>query len=312
MVSSRASAASRGIPWLERRGPLDSLRSLGLTLVLFLAMPAFAIPRVVGVVEPQTAIGQTLTLKVDGDPGPCQSLILFIQRSPIHGLTPRCGKGTVAFNLVVNDQNATQWHRILGGHWFTRTVTVGLGPNDQFPFPSLVTDEPFRIIQVWRLVVMLAISFALLAATFLVHRLTTALDSIARMQIALWVVVIGVSYVYIWSITGEKETITAGALALLAIGAGTAVGANILGTKTRVDVNAIVQGLKGANVAPVERNEPHGLHEIQAEAWTIILAVVFLATVFRFLEMPDFSRNVLAMAGISGGTYVAFSMPQRH
>ena len=131
----------------------------------------------------------------------------------------------------------------------------------------------------------------------------------------MWVVIIGVSYVYIWSITGEKETITAGALALLAIGAGTAVGAKILGTKTRVDMNTIVQTMKSANpkdVRPVEQKETRGLHEIQAAAWTIVLAAVFLATVFRFLEMPDFSRNVLAMAGISGGTYVAFSMPQRH
>jgi len=280
--------------------------------LLFFALPAFAIPRVVGVVEPEAAIGRTLTLKVDGDPAPCQSLILFIQRSPIHGLTPRCGNGTVAFNLAANDQNATQWHRILGGHWFTRTVTVGLGPNDQFPFPSLVTDQPFHIIQVWRVVVMFAVALVLLAAVFIVQRLTTALDSLARIQIALWAVIIGVSYVYIWSITGETETITAGALALLAIGAGTAVGAKILGTKTRVGVKAIVQGLKGADAAPVERKEPHGLHEIQAAVWTIILAVVFLATVFRFLEMPDFSGNVLTMAGISGGTYVAFSMAQRH
>ena len=207
---------------------------VALVFVLLLSPTLFAIPRVAGVVEPEAAIGRTLTLKVEGDPGPCQSLILFIQRSPIHGLAPRCGNGTVAFNLAANDRNATQWHRILGGHWFTRTVTVGLGPNDQFPFPSLVTEEPFHIIRPWRVVVMFAVALALLAATFLVHRLTSALDSLARIQIALWVVIIGVSYVYIWSITGETETITAGALALLAIGAGTAVGTTILGTKTRV------------------------------------------------------------------------------
>jgi hypothetical protein len=260
-------------------------------VLLFLAIPLFAIPRVVGVVEPYTAIGRMLTLKVDGDPGPCQSLILFIQRSPIHGLAPRCGSGTVAFKLVVNEQNAMRWHRILGGHWFTRTVTVGLGPNDEFPFPSLVTEEPFEIIQVWRVVVMLAVALALLAAALVVRRLSTALDSQSRMQAALWMVIILVSYVYIWSITGETETITPAAFALLAIGAGTAAGAKLVGAK-----------------APTGTI---GVHQIQAAAWTIILAVVFLATVFRFLEMPDFNRNILAMAGISGGTYVAFSTSQR-
>ena len=61
------------------------MKRLALLAMLLAASSAFAAARVAGVVEPETAIGRTLTLKVDGDYGPCKSLVLFIQRSPIHG-----------------------------------------------------------------------------------------------------------------------------------------------------------------------------------------------------------------------------------
>ena len=291
------------------------MKRLAFAAALLAASSAFAAARVAGVVEPEAAIGRTLTLRVEGDPGPCGSLILFIERSPIHGLTPRCGNGTVAFPLAVNEKNAERWHRILGGRMFRRTVIVGLGPNDQFPFETIVENEPFRILVPWRMVLMGFIALILFTAIVLVRRFTTALDSLARTQIAVWLVVIALAYAYIWSVTGELETISAGALALLGIGAGTAIGAAILKDAKRVDAKTIVQAISNASgeeVTPVEAFTPKALEAWQAAAWTSVLAVIFLASVVRYLEMPDFNGNVLAMAGISGGTYVAFALPRRH
>ena len=135
------------------------------------------------------------------------------------------------------------------------------------------------------------------------------------MQVALWIVVIAVSYAYIWSVTGETSTINATALALLAIGAGTAAGAAILKGGKTVDAKAVVQTLANASpndVTPIEISGPTGLHALMIASWTVVLAIVFIATVFRFLQMPDFSGPVLGILGISAGTYLAFSMPQRH
>jgi hypothetical protein len=288
--------------------------SLALLALTFLLAPCAFAARVVGVVEPVASIGSTLTLKVVGDPGPCAPLILFIQRSPIHGLVHRCGKGTVAFDLAVNVKNRERWHRILGGHWMRRNVTVGLGANDQFPFETLVGTEPFRIVRPWHMVLMIAIALLLLIAIVVVRRRTDTLDSLARIQIAVWLVVIALSYSYIWSITDETETITGSALALLGIGAGTAAGAAILKGTQRVDAKTVISTLANApaaDVTPVESSGPRGLHALQAGAWTFVLAIVFLGAVFRSLEMPEFSGQVLAMAGLSGGTYVAFSLPRR-
>ena len=285
-------------------------------IALLFAVSLHAAPaRVVSVVEPVTEIGKTLTLRVDGDTGDCKSLVLFIQRSPIHGLTARCGSGTVAFDLAVNDKNAEAWHHILGGHWFSRMVTVGLGPNDQQPFDTSVVAEPFRIIKPWRVTLITLISLALIAALVIVRMKTHLVDSIARMQIALWIVIIAASYAYIWSITGETETINGSALALVAIGAGTAAGAAMLKGAKRVDVKTVVQTMQSmpaADLTPTEMSGPTGLHALMIGTWTVVLAVVFVASVFRILEMPEFSAAVLAILGISGGTYLAFSMPQRH
>ena len=287
-------------------------RLCGVLLPLLFALAAQS-QTVVSVVEPEAAIGRPLTLRVDGPLPECKTLILFIQRSPILGLTPRCGNGTVTFDLKVNEQNAETWHRILGAHWFTRHVIVGLGPNAEFPYQTRAVDEPFRIIQEWRVILMFTIALLILAIAIGLHRYTNLLASLARMQIALWLVIIAVSYVYIWSITGETATINGSALALLAIGGGTAAGAAILKSGKKVDVKTIVNTLKdapAADVTPAEVTGPTGLHALMIATWTIVLAIVFLTTVFRHLEMPEFSAAVLAILGISGGTYIAFSMRQ--
>ena len=280
-------------------------------LVILLFAAAAHAQTVMSVVQPQAAIGSPLTLRVDGPLPECKTLILFIERSPIHGLTPRCGKGTVTFDLQVNDKNDETWHRLLGGHWFTRQVIVGLGPNAEFPYPTRVVDQPFCIIHKWRVILMFTIALLILGVAFGVRRYTNLLASLARMQIALWLVIIALSYVYIWSITGETATINGTALALLAIGGGTAAGAAILKSGKRVDVKTIVNTLKDApseELMPSETTSPTGLHALMIATWTILLAIVFLSTVFRHLEMPEFSASVLAILGIAGGTYIAFSM----
>jgi len=52
-------------------------------------------------------------------------------------------------------------------------------------------------------------------------------------------------------------------------------------------------------------------HRFQMFAWTIVLIVIFMFQVYRDLTMPDFDATLLALMGISGGTYLGFKLPQR-
>jgi len=52
-------------------------------------------------------------------------------------------------------------------------------------------------------------------------------------------------------------------------------------------------------------------HRFQMFAWTIILICIFIVSVFNSLSMPDFDTTLLALMGISSGTYIGFKLPQQ-
>jgi hypothetical protein len=45
--------------------------------------------------------------------------------------------------------------------------------------------------------------------------------------------------------------------------------------------------------------------------WTVVLGVIFIVTVWNELAMPEFSTEVLALMGLSAGTYVGFKLPEK-
>jgi hypothetical protein len=46
-------------------------------------------------------------------------------------------------------------------------------------------------------------------------------------------------------------------------------------------------------------------------AWTLILGVIFVGSVYHNLEMPQFSATLLGLMGISSGTYLGFKVPEK-
>jgi hypothetical protein len=53
------------------------------------------------------------------------------------------------------------------------------------------------------------------------------------------------------------------------------------------------------------------LDRFQIVVWTIVLGGIFVASVVWYLTMPEFSATLLALMGISSGTYVGFKIPQK-
>jgi hypothetical protein len=52
-------------------------------------------------------------------------------------------------------------------------------------------------------------------------------------------------------------------------------------------------------------------HRFQMAAWTVVFAVIFVASVYNVLSMPQFPDELLALTGISGGTYLGFKFPEK-
>ncbi len=52
-------------------------------------------------------------------------------------------------------------------------------------------------------------------------------------------------------------------------------------------------------------------HRFQVAGWTVVLGIIFIASVYKVLSMPDFPTELLALMGISSGTYIGFKFPEK-
>ena len=86
--------------------------------------------------------------------------------------------------------------------------------------------------------------------------------------------------------------------------------------QVRAQINDAASGLqKPVSEGPITDllSDVNGVtfHRFQIVVWTIVLGIVFIFTVWTSLAMPQFSDTVLALMGISAGTYVGFKIPEQ-
>jgi hypothetical protein len=294
-------------------------------------------------------------------------------------------EGTITFVADRNDANKHLWR-----NWLYDPVThryqelrVSVGRGGERPLPRVPAanmkvklDKIYVDWFTWLLVLFLA---AVIVGMFLAGRHTDMLRdgpalgpirqtySLARAQMAWWFVLILLAYVFVWLITGDRDTIPASLLGLMGISAATAVAAVAMdpGTGNRAeslrvslesDITSIdaslarIEGAKAANptLEPILEKKRAAqqrardvlvaraasltavvpsrgfwrdlvtddrggvtLDRVQILVWTIVLGMIFLSSVALELTMPEFSGTLLALMGISSGTYIGFQLPQR-
>jgi hypothetical protein len=81
-----------------------------------------------------------------------------------------------------------------------------------------------------------------------------------------------------------------------------------------------IQALTPAPTASVSRgfisdilsdSSGYTFHRFQIFAWTIVLGIIFLSSVYNKLSMPEFSATLLGLMGVSSGTYIGFKFPDK-
>jgi hypothetical protein len=179
---------------------------------------------------------------------------------------------------------------------------------------------------------------------------------------AWWFFLVAAAYCYLWTVLGNRDSLTQGVLILTGVSAGTGLAASVIdaskrqqrdqleqekdhltATMTALPVaiqaapepvvaaqllaqqqhNSVRMAEVNSNLAalpsPVGNSEGFFLdilrdetgisfHRFQMMAWTIILGLVFVSSVWRNFTMPDFSATLLGLMGISSGTYVGFKL----
>ena len=171
--------------------------------------------------------------------------------------------------------------------------------------------------------------------------------SLAKVQMAIWFWLTVTSFLFIYVITYTFDTIPTSGFVLMGISAATGLGAMVQDSgkdpeegldkleKERRELAAIatrtpeqdkrlkdVQNLIDWHHQPPASEgflkdiltdaQGTSFHRLQMFIWTLVLVFVFGWEVYENLAMPDFNNSLLALMGISAGTYIGFMIPEKH
>ena len=364
-------------------------------------------------------MGDTIVVKVenlDKNEVTPSSLVLYLNGQVLKGVSAvpigAPGDNQLAFKLKRTDESRPTWGALLGKPDFfgesnrsanLRYATVSVGPADKLALPFTDPKHPpamyLRVYYgVWA--VGAAIVLALVIAAFFVLARkgylirdnnppnpppgTLKPYSLALSQAAWWFFLVIASFILIYLVTGDYNTISDQALVLMGIGTGTALGAAMVNATKRDSADTELSTLRPeearlnaevtqltATIAEIEArikaagasattedqlalrdnkvsleekkaklaetskkiadaesgltkpvSESLGkdlltdvngitLHRFQMLVWTFVLGVLFTIGVYKELAMPEFSTTLLALMGISAGTYLGFKIPER-
>jgi hypothetical protein len=276
---------------------------------------------------------------LDGDQDACGDLILFLAEVPIPGNPPEaCDpySGQVRFALDRTADSDRAWHVLLAEPVsFTRKVPMSLGTKGRLAFPTDVEEFELEIVPALELVgFLIGLLLTILISAYLAK--TTAIlrnpvpglptaqapYSLSRFQLAFWSLLVIAAYLFIWLITEELDTITGSVLALLGIGSATALGATIIdqgkpanppagSAPAAPTPPAIPAPSRGFLNDVLSDDQGLSIYRFQLFAWTLVLGVIFCASVYDGLAMPQFSTTLLGLMGISSGTYLGFKVPEQ-
>ncbi|MEK6375432.1 MAG: hypothetical protein AABO58_22370 [Acidobacteriota bacterium] len=233
--------------------------------------------------------------------------------------------GQMTFILDRNEDNKDLWKPLLYNPLFDSTVTVRIsaGIHGGRPLPRAEHANATVVLKKlyfdWSTAVWLGVLLVIVGSLIGWARNSDMLRdgppidgvrqpfSLSRAQMAWWLFLILIGYNYIWLVTGDRDTIAPSLLALMGISAITAIAAEAIPTK---GPKTYTSSGFWRDLVTDERGTV-ALDRFQIVAWTIVLGGIFLGAVIWELNMPEFSATMLALMGISSGTYLGFKLPTR-
>ncbi len=238
------------------------------------------------------------------------------------------GERILTFHLLrqsEQEENRQSWDSLLakqsGSYEMRLPLALAIGQN----LPVLVqTTQPFRFFVVTRqaartttiiCLATLVLLYALLIwSPSALRESHNGVYSLGKSQMAFWGLLVMLSFLGLWVLTGSMERIPQQVLALLGISGTTGLG-SLLMTKSKLNgqtprmsrstwkkfLHDITDDGTGTGMS---------LQRMQVVAWTLILGMVFIQSVGKVISMPEFSDTLLLLMGVSNGLYLGFKFPE--
>jgi hypothetical protein len=134
--------------------------------------------------------------------------------------------------------------------------------------------------------------------------------SLARLQMALWTVVIIAGLFLVYLITATIFQIPGSVLVLMGVSGATYLGARVLDARNAAAAAPVTAAYppgrsRGLWIDIVSDERGVALHRAQMLLWTLVMVGLFLAELFRRLVFVEFDDTMLGLLGISNGAYLA-------
>jgi len=290
-------------------------------------------PPTVTSVSGRLEIGQSITVAVNNlqewsAHHDARKLVPFLNGRALKGLYPDeviISEGRLQFHLLRTPESKTVWEGLLREPVLRRPVSFSVGLEDASPFGT-VFDYDHRLAltiipKTWGIVSLTLVLGSLFLLIYFARNTSMLRDpgpssddrknrpyNLGRVQMAFWFFLIFSSYVCLWLITGDLDTITSPLLTLMGISSATALGAHLIGPSTSSSSGSVSAGF-----LPDILSDSNGycFHNFQIFAWTLMLGIIFVCSVYDNLAMPKFSATLLGLTGISAGTYLGFKFVEQ-
>jgi hypothetical protein len=261
--------------------------------------------------------------------------VLYLEGYPLKGIAARqsAEANELQFDIrqTDNDETKARWNSLLGRPNLpiprTKPVSVSVGVEGKEPIPTDVKQYPLTVIDGFWYWFYIA---GLVLLTILLLRWAKNSDllrvakrpapdrpqrySLGFCQMAFWFYVVAASYVFIWMVTSEYRVFPGEVLALLGISAATALGASLIDTSGPGDTTPALSPRNSEGFfsdITTDENGKVSFHRFQIFIWSVVLGIIFLFTIYNLLTMPKFPDTLLALMGISSGTYIGFKFPAK-
>jgi hypothetical protein len=237
--------------------------------------------------------------------------------------------GTMTFVLARNQDNRDLWRPFLYDPLFDPEVAMRVSVGIRGERPLLRTPGANLTIRlhkvyvdwtvwIWLTMLLLLSGIMLWCAVYTdMLREGAAGDgfrrpyALPRAQMAWWFYLIVFSYAFIWFVTGDADSIPPSLLGLMGISAATAIAASKIGSSAETPAPGPRRSAGFWRDIIADEEDRITLDRLQIVAWTFVLSGIFLTSVLWELTMPEFSGALLAVMGLSSGTYIGFNLPQK-
>ena len=304
----------------------------------FALAQANATPRVTRV-SGELRLGKTIDVGIENlsswsaqhDP---HKLVPYLDGHALKGVYPEIldtSQNRLQFHLLRTEAAKPVWSTLFEHPGLQRSVAVSVGLEDQGPFQTVFDYEhplPLTVIPkrpgIIALVVTVAVfslAIGLMITTNIIRQSGPRFKEkkrpydLGRFLILFWSTIIATTYFSVWLITGDSN-VPATALALIGFSS-TVVLAGYAAQTGPEEVSdssstATTHSLSlGFLTDILSDSKDYRFHRFQLVLWNLLLGFIFLFLTWEHLALPDFSRSLLALVGISTSIHLGFNLLER-